>query len=467
MTNENIFNDERINSGRGKVFRETLIFALVFTAFYIAVYMIPLFSTLVVSKAILRSTFLTWIGSLLVLIIIIAIGELRYLDAKKDEMRDSQKCAYYDKAFIIFIYSAICIYCINIALILANYRMAIAFLPHNDYISKLLLTGGIFLIMRLKSRKITLNYTVIDEGNKTYYRRIFKNILKLGEMCAMFTGFSLAVYVFILFPTGNFNERTLSLMMTVLVTGLESWITLSLYYLMISASEKISLSATENGRISLSPTFHLILFCTASAITSGIGLISALGGTVNSVESVTFITNINRAVSNYIPLFVSLFALYIASELETVDVKIMRIAQTLTLARIINLSPSMILNALILKSVMNGSLDVEFRNTLNTVSIALSMIFSLFSLVTALILFFGTRKVCKSKLLSRAFPYLFLSLQLVQVACTIITTLGFKNLQGIISAASLVLYVLYLVAFFALKRKVNKTVEVTDKTNII
>ncbi len=308
------FNDERINSQKSLALRETMLFTLGFTTIYIIVYLL---GALAADKTSL-TPLITAIGTWGVTSLLIAFGELAHIGAKSDEMIAFKKTNYYNKAFFWMIFSSVLIYCFEVAINTPNAGEDPSALPQlepNTFINAAIAAGFIFLIIRMRARNVTLNYSVIEEPNAVYYRKVTVNIIKFFGLCAVFTTVASMIYIFT--NIGRVSDMGTAMdIIYIQFAGGFSFFTLSLDYLLLSVTEKSSLAAREKGRVSPAT---LILFCicfAVSAISEFVALAVSAKLGPNASLGIMIISYVNLFVNELTVVMLPLAMLYFKEELK-------------------------------------------------------------------------------------------------------------------------------------------------------
>ncbi len=234
-----MFNDERINTESGKIYRLGILLATLFVLAYGG----------------LRCAYLSLIGELHIKYLfaeaftvisgtaILLIGEIRRLvlrGEKSDERVGYEANSYYLTAGKVFI-----------ALALGGYALSIPFsihrlfndVPTNYIILVLELLGLIYFSYTFKRRGISFNYTFIDESKGRYNLKIFANIGKLALILAL--PFSLAIVLeFLIF--GSFGGT-----IAILIAYAYSVIGIGFEYLLLSWIEKFDYDDTSDRGLTL------------------------------------------------------------------------------------------------------------------------------------------------------------------------------------------------------------------------
>ncbi len=297
------FHDERIDAARGRVMREMVYFFTGVTLLYTLVYIGGLWCADVLRWELL----ITEPAVLLAGGILIAWGELAYPDARRDEMAAAEKGRFFDRAFYIFVCAVALAYCVEVAVSLRVARPN-GVLPVGFFPATLMQLGVVFLLLRLKGKRVTLNYSVMDAPGGDYWRRVLWNTLRLGGLCLVFGCIAVAVYLFL----GGRDPWEVA---GVLLSAVLTWLCLGLAYLALSAAERASDAAERRGRLSVVPLVTFFGYTVCVAALAGVALVAALAfGSLQSAKAAVLISYANLGLGTLSTLLVLFFALYIAAE---------------------------------------------------------------------------------------------------------------------------------------------------------
>ncbi len=298
-----IIHDERIEAARGRVMREAVCFLTGVTALYTLIYI----GGLCCAGLFRWDLLITEAAALLTGIVLVVWGELGYPDARRDEMAAAAQGRFYDRAFFGFAVTVAFAYCVHVAVSLRepqpNGVFSVSYFP-----STLLSLGGVFLLFRLKGKRVTLNYTVMDAAAGVYRRRVLWNTLRLGGLCLLFGCVASGVYLFL----GGQDLRDLA---GVLLAAAATWFCLGSVYLAVSAAERASDGAERRGRLSGVPLATFFGHTACVVALAGLAVVSVLVyGAINSAKAAMLISYANLSFGELAALLVIFFALYIAAE---------------------------------------------------------------------------------------------------------------------------------------------------------
>ncbi|MBE6634299.1 MAG: hypothetical protein E7620_08180 [Ruminococcaceae bacterium] len=229
-----MFFDERIESQSGRIFRKGILFAIILTAIFTICKILnyqefvfwDIFSFLAEATVILSG------------VIILLYGELlRGHSEVKDERYCAEKYAYYNKAAKTFLFCSVAGFAGSILVELTHSSM----FPSNLLLLYLELIGFVFISYEFKKNGINFNYSIIDKNNREYYAAVFRTI---GKIAWIIVGIYTLPAIYALIDDGW------SMFFAVLLICLESIVSLSIIYLIISWIEKVSRNEEEqNGKI--------------------------------------------------------------------------------------------------------------------------------------------------------------------------------------------------------------------------
>ncbi len=251
-----MFQDERIDIECGKIYQRGILYATLFSLLYGVLYTIRLIAGGDSPfPALLNVFFIVLCGA-----VILIIGAVQYPHG--DERCEYERHRYYFRAGKAFIFGS-----------LAGYGFAIPFAGHTsnglpiNYIFFLLeALGCIYFFYAFKSRGLFFNYSIIDRTGREYYRAVLGNI---GRSSAVIMGvFSLAAVLELGW------HRSFSGFFGILVAGILSALTFTLYYFLISWAEKLSYDGMEGTRLARGTivAFGILLVLTLSREAIGIAM---------------------------------------------------------------------------------------------------------------------------------------------------------------------------------------------------
>ena len=377
-----MFKDERIDQCIGKIYRKTMILFTFFSLFYLIVTSIFQFSLVSIINPIV-----VLISSLIILI----YGEF-ILNRKtiKDERYYSIKSNYYQKAMFSFILSTLVGFIIAVILSFKypNSNTTNSFLLFMEVISFL------FINYQIKKNEINFNYSFINLNNGGYYKRVFKNILKLLVYISIIYLIIFFISLIIFF---NF-KLIISFLIIYITSSLISFVSLSLLYLVLSWMEKINYDEMDQDSkyfkgmlisliIALSYAFTLIYLITyAIALSKG-------DIHVNNNQLGTLISNINIAV-NYLTYYQIIFFTYAISILFF---HLKSTSRSYKWVNIINIYFLISVLYRIFSPIILSSLALHFNNAqsiqlITSINYYLSILFTLIFNLALLLLFINLVK---------------------------------------------------------------------------
>lgn len=243
-----MFNDERINTESGKIYRLGILLATLFVLAYggLRCAHLSLMGELHI-KYLFTESF-TVIGGAAILL----VGEIRRLvrrGEKSDERIGYETNSYYFVAGKVFL-----------ALVLGGYALSIPFsirrqfndVPTNYIILVLEWLGFIYFSYTFKRHGISFNYTFIDKPKGRYNLKVFANIGKLALILAF--PFSLAI-VLEFFIFGSFVGTV-----AILIAYACSVVGIGFEYLLLSWIEKLDYDDTSNRALTLGSRVVYIIF---------------------------------------------------------------------------------------------------------------------------------------------------------------------------------------------------------------
>ena len=245
-----MFNDERINSTCGAIYRRGILLAVLYTALFGG-------ARILLTGGFRLSRFLTEAAILAAGGIILLIGLIRWGFAR-DERAVFEKHNYYLTAGKVFVVAALAGYAVSIPL-----RMEVSNdYPVNELILHLETLGCVYFFFAFKRNSVSFNYTFIDEPNGGYYRRVLINIAKLaGILLVPFWGAAmLDLMMHQSFP--NF--------LVILAGYAASVVELGLDYLLLSALEKMNYDEESPKGLKQGTRVAWVLVCIAVGITAAL-----------------------------------------------------------------------------------------------------------------------------------------------------------------------------------------------------
>ena len=300
-----MFNDERIIIERGKILKKINIIAIivsfVFLVSRILIYKdslgLPVFSLLA-----------TEICTLLTSVFIILIGEIKYKTNINDERIILDKYNYYNRKGKVLLIFVIIGYCIS--MIASDMRSVYDFRT-NYIIHVYQLLGLLCFYYYFKKNDININYSFIENDNKTYYKCVLNNIVKLvvAIMIIYITCGIISVVIY----------QDIRSIITFFIAGITSSVVLGGMYLLLSFFEKKDYD-TEDKLIKKPFIIIAIIYFILSLISKILVLItkfitsSELHASV--YEILQKVTEANYSVQFYSGVFFILLFVFLLSYLK-------------------------------------------------------------------------------------------------------------------------------------------------------
>ena len=224
-----MFNDERIIIESGKIFRKTNFLALIIAMVFLVVRLFLYFCSNNSSNIDLSfGLFSTEIVTIITSISIVFYGEIKYKDEVNDERIETIKYQYYNKSSKILLIAIIAGYAISM---IDSFNRITYDFDANYIIWIFQLLGVALVYYNFKKKQININYSFINNDNKTYYKKVFKLIGYLAITCGI-------IYVSCgIIASLIYQDITYCL--SFLIAAIVSIIGLGLQYLFLSVLEKI------------------------------------------------------------------------------------------------------------------------------------------------------------------------------------------------------------------------------------
>lgn len=238
-----MFNDERINTECGKIYRGGILLAVAVT----------LLSVLAKSMVMLaKGSFFLPItyteGAILLLGILIVGFDLIRFRGAGDERVAYERHNFYRAAGKIFV---LCVFGIYILTIPFLKQEMLGGQAPNQLLILLEVLGLLYVLYCFKSKQIYVNYSFIDEPGGQYYRRVLKYIGYL--FAGLFFPFLMAALWEILLH-GSYRGA-----LVILIAYLSSAIGLSLEYFFLSWVEKASYESAEGSGLPLGARIAMLV----------------------------------------------------------------------------------------------------------------------------------------------------------------------------------------------------------------
>ncbi len=289
-----MFNDERINYEMARLKR----FIIILCACLGSVFLIykSAVNTVRDLKFTLYSTELIIVAAS----VAVLVGALFVRSEVRDELYYQRKARYFDIAFKILLYVVLISYAVVIPSTIASGDNAL--LSSNTVINFIMLSSLFFGYGYLRLKGIYFNYSFIEEETRDYYKKVFKNILKIAKFFAVIYLVALSVALFYML-----DGEPLKYFISILASFIYTVISNSLYYLFISAMERLFIKEEEKRRIT-SPTLILFAIATvcllAGGISHGIYYFLSMGKLTSfTLEQLRFLMNLENVLYEYFRFF--------------------------------------------------------------------------------------------------------------------------------------------------------------------
>ena len=356
-----MFNDERISLQIGKIYKKAnFIVILIASIFFIARAMFYLLET----GSLPISLFSTEIVSILVAVIILLFGEINYCNKEKDEMIIYKKYSFYSHAGKYLLIAIIFGY----ALSMINSFRRIGFdFPPNTIIFVYQIIGLIYFYFQFKKNNININYSFINNDNKSYYLNILKRILYLA--------ITILIIYFVCGFISVISYSNISYLITFVVAAICSIIGLGFEYLFLSFLEKLEYDNQSNClKISylISGIILILLFLCLSFVNLAISYISYEGGISNLGSVISILNNSSTNIEYLIYCFIGLTMSFIVSysyknKLTTSSIRAYLLFIIITL--LWNLT-----NSVIVIYISNNDFIIDYLNITNIIKIVLNIV---------------------------------------------------------------------------------------------
>ncbi len=216
--------------------------------------------------------------------IVLLLGSLLVRADEKDELYIQKKAKYYHIAFKVFLYISFISYALVIpATIVSGDNVAFS---SNNFVNMIMMSSLFIGYAYLRLKKIYFNYNIIEEDRKTYYKNVFKNMLKILKFFGIVYLIALVVSIFYMA-----KYKPLSFIFTIVLAFVISVISNCLYYLFISFLERLFYKE-ENKKKIKTPTLILLsisAFFLLSSLICNIVYQLIIGNVINTPDSVHFI----------------------------------------------------------------------------------------------------------------------------------------------------------------------------------
>lgn len=223
-----MFNDERIKIESGKICRKLNFLTLIFTSIYLLVRIMLYIKQKIQINDLGFGTFSTEIFTIISTVIILLYGEIKHKVEVKDERTDFLKYEFYNKSAKLLLISIVIGYAISMIGVLK--RTFYDFTP--NYIMFMFQIIGIaFLYINFKKKQININYSFINNNNKTYYKQVFKLIGYFALIAAIIYITCGIIACFIYQGIGYLGSFVIALIISIVGLGGE--------YLFLSFLEKL------------------------------------------------------------------------------------------------------------------------------------------------------------------------------------------------------------------------------------
>ena len=356
-----MFNDERISLQIGKIYKKAnFIVILIASIFFIARAMFYLLET----GSLPISLFSTEIVSILVAVIILLFGEINFYNKEKDEMIIYKKYSFYSQAGKYLLIAIIFGY----ALSMINSFRRIGFdFPPNTIIFVYQIIGLIYFYFQFKKNNININYSFINNDNKSYYLNILKRILYLA--------ITILIIYFVCGFISVISYSNISYLITFVVAAIYSIIGLGFEYLFLSFLEKLEYDNQSSClKISylISGIILILLFLCLSFVNLAISYISYEGGISNLGSVISILNNSSTNIEYLIYCFIGLTMSFIVSysyknKLTTSSIRAYLLFIIITL--LWNLT-----NSVIVIYISNNDFIIDYLNITNIIKIVLNIV---------------------------------------------------------------------------------------------
>jgi len=302
-----MFHDERIIVEQGKAFRATMMLAWFISLLYGILHALSLYTNGSFQVSALISE-LVCLGSGLALFL---YGEIKYRGSAKDEMLAYQKNMYYKKVFYIFIGIILFAFYLQIGL-----GSRYEWFPPNHFLFTLQIPCWLLLLTYFKTHGVPFNYSYLGENKNIYIRRTFANVLKLGKIVAAATGMGLIILIAL--------RASILEIIAVLLSGILSWLSLAIEYLIISWAERVSDQANEQNRISSATLLFVILGAILYIISAAVGSYAVWdnGKHLTNGTTLMLVSLFNKNAGYLGMYFFGLFSVYLYSEMRDIKSKL-------------------------------------------------------------------------------------------------------------------------------------------------
>lgn len=343
-----MFNDERIIIERGKILRKINIIAIivsfVFLVSRILIYKdslgLPVFSLLA-----------TEICTLLTSVFIIMIGEIKYKTNINDERIILDKYNYYNRKGKVLLIFVIIGYCIS--MIASDMRSVYDFRT-NYIIHVYQLLGLLCFYYYFKKNDININYSFIENDNKTYYKCVLNNIVKL------------VVAIIIIYITCGLISvviyQDITTLISFFIAGITSSVVLGGMYLLLSFFEKKDYDTED--QIIKKPFFIItIIYFILSLISKILILITRIIASselhASVYEILQKVTEINYSVQFYSGVFFILLFVFLLSYLK----KSNKIKTTISIIFLIYCAS--IITTVVIKTISMLIMNIKVQNNIS------------------------------------------------------------------------------------------------------
>lgn len=303
-----MFNDERINYEMSKLKKIIIILSGILSFVFLIYKMyINYFQRLQLCLYIIEVV-------ICLTSLIIVLGSFFIKTDIKDEMYFKKKQKYYDVSFKVFIYMMFVCYAVMIPEIVISDESD---LSPNICINLIMTSSLFFGYGYLRSKRIYFNYNFIEENAKTYYKNVFKNILKIIKFFGMIYGIALIVSVFYMF-----KNSPLIFIVSILLGFLLTVLSNLFYYLFISFLERLFFKEDRNKKIT-TPTVCLLTIAGISLIVyTGLEFIYYLlanSDVNNHLSTITNIVKVKKVIIEYCRFFVTLGLIFLDCYIDILD----------------------------------------------------------------------------------------------------------------------------------------------------
>lgn len=299
-----MFYDERIQKELGKSFRAVIGLSSIISIIYGVLHLLAMRE---------HGGTIRVLGLLFELIgivagmIVLLYGEIKFSASGRDERLASGKYNYYKKIF--YPYLGVILFACYLQSFLSS---ADEWFAPSHFLSALQLPCWLLLLICLKYHGVPFNYSYMAEDRCTYIQRTFANVSKLGKFVLLATAGGLCVSLV-------FGASFLQLI-AVLLSGVVSWVSLSVEYLLISWAERVSDRANEQQRMSSASKIFGCFGVVLYLISAGISIYWSWdnGSNITDGKKLMIVTTFSQLFERLGIYAFGLFTVYVYNELKPI-----------------------------------------------------------------------------------------------------------------------------------------------------